>query len=525
MQNNQTKKNKPVVLVVLDGWGIAPPSHGNAITLAKTPFFSTLISLYPTYTLEAAGLAVGLSWGEMGGSEVGHLNLGAGKVIYQTLPRINKAIEDGSFFKNSAFLKAIEQARKYNSKIHLVGLVSNGNVHASIDHLKAILDLMKRENFKRVFLQAILDGRDTPYNSGLIFIKEILKEMEKNNLGGIATLAGRFYSMDRDGNWERIEKSYLAMTEGVGEKSSDPIKAIEESYKKNIFDEEFIPTVILKNNEPVAKVEDNDAVIFFNFRTERARELTKAFVLDDFKGFNRKRKIKNLFFVTMTEYEKGLPTEVAFPPETIEYPLARILSEHGLKQLHIAETEKYAHVTYFFNGGREKPYPNEDWVLVPSPKVSSFDQKPEMSAKEITQNVISAINKDKYDFILINFANPDIVGHTGNLQAVISAIELLDKLLSKIVEATLSKNGVVIITADHGNAEEIINLRTGEIDKEHSNNPVPFILVGKEWEKKEKEEVDLSTLSPVGILADVAPTILKIMGIPQPKEMNGKPLI
>jgi 2,3-bisphosphoglycerate-independent phosphoglycerate mutase len=384
---------------------------------------------------------------------------------------------------------------------------------------------MRRKNFNKVFLHAILDGRDTPYNSGIFFIKEVIEKMKKNRVGEIATLAGRFYSMDRDGNWGRTEKSYLAMTEGIGEKHKDPIKAIEESYKKNIFDEQFLPTVILKNNQPVAKVEDNDALIFFNFRTERARQLTKAFVLDDFSGFERKRKINNLLFVTMTEYEKGLPTEVAFPPETIDYPLARVLSDYGLKQLHIAETEKYAHVTYFFNGGREKPYPNEDWVLIPSAKVSSFDQKPEMSAKEITQYVISAINQDKYDFILINFANPDIVGHTGNLPAVISAIETLDKCLSQIVEAVLKKDGVAIITADHGNAEEVVNLLTGEIDKEHSTNPVPFILISKKWEKKEKEEIDLSSLKPVGVLADVAPTILKIMNIPQPKEMTGRPLI
>jgi len=516
---------KPVVLIILDGWGVAPPSHGNAISLAKTPFFSTITSLYPTYLLEASGLAVGLSWGEMGGSEVGHLNLGAGKVIYQTLPRIDKSISDGDFFNNPAFLKAIDHAKKDNSKIHLLGLVSSGNVHSSINHLYALLELMRRKNFNKVFLHAILDGRDTPYNSGIFFIKEVIEKMKKNRVGEIATLAGRFYSMDRDGNWGRTEKSYLAMTEGIGEKHKDPIKAIEESYKKNIFDEQFLPTVILKNNQPVAKVEDNDALIFFNFRTERARQLTKAFVLDDFSGFERKRKINNLLFVTMTEYEKGLPTEVAFPPETIDYPLARVLSDYGLKQLHIAETEKYAHVTYFFNGGREKPYPNEDWVLIPSAKVSSFDQKPEMSAKEITQYVISAINQDKYDFILINFANPDIVGHTGNLPAVISAIETLDKCLSQIVEAVLKKDGVAIITADHGNAEEVVNLLTGEIDKEHSTNPVPFILISKKWEKKEKEEIDLSSLKPVGVLADVAPTILKIMNIPQPKEMTGRPLI
>jgi len=522
----EVKKIKPIVLVILDGWGVAPPSSGNAISQARTPFFSELTSSYFTTTLQAAGLAVGLPWGEQGNSEVGHLNLGSGKVIYQSLPRIDKAIDEGTFFTNQAFLKAINHVKKNNSKLHLLGLVSSGNVHSSLEHLKALLLLTKKEGLKRVYLHAILDGRDAPYNSGLIFVEEIQKEMKKIGLGEIATISGRFYSMDRDNNWERVEKSYLAMTEGKTErKFSNPIKAIKDSYEKKIFDEEFIPTVIVKNGKPLALVEDNDAVIFFNFRTERARELTKAFVIPDFNNFSRQKIVKNLFFVTMTEYEEGLPVEVAFPTETIDYPLARILSEKGLTQLHIAETEKYAHVTYFFNGGREKPYPNEDWVLVPSPRVSSFDQKPEMSAKEITQKVISAINQEKYDFILINFANPDIVGHTANVKAIISAIETLDTLLSQIVEAVLKKNGIVIITADHGNAEEVINLLTGEIDKEHSTNPVPFILVGKEWEKKEKEKLDLHLITPVGVLADVAPTILKLMGIPQPKEMNGNPLI
>lgn len=520
------KRNKPIVLIILDGWGIAPPSHGNAISQAKTPFFSHLISLYPTLALQAAGLAVGLPWGEHGSSEVGHLNLGSGKVIYQSLPRIDKAISEGAFFTNPAFLKAIEHVKNNNSKLHLLGLVSKGDVHSSLGHLKALLKLAKKENLSKIYLHAILDGRDAPYNSGLIFIEEIQKEMKKLGRGEIATISGRFYAMDRDNHWERIEKAYLAMAAGESErKFSHPLEAIKDSYEKKIFDEEFMPTVMTKNNQPLAKVEDNDAVIFFNFRTERARELTKAFVLPDFNNFKRPRKIQNLFFVTMTEYEEGLPVEVAFPTETIDYPLARILSEKGFRQLHIAETEKYAHATYFFNGGKEKPYPNEDWVLVPSARVSSFDQKPEMSAKEITQKVISAIEKEKYDFILINFANPDIVGHTANLEAIIVAIETLDKLLSQIVEVTLKKDGLVIITADHGNAEEIVNLQTGAIDKEHSTNPVPFILVGQGWEKKEKEEVDLSLLPPTGVLADVAPTILKLMNIPQPKEMNGNPLV
>jgi len=521
-----SKKNRPIVLVILDGWGIAPPSHGNAITLAKTPVFSGLTSVYPVFTLQAAGLAVGLPWGEQGNSEVGHLNLGAGRVIYQTLPRIDKSISDGDFFTNQTFLKAINYVKKNNSKLHLLGLISTGGVHSSIEHLEALLQLAKKENLKKIFLHPILDGRDTPYNSGLKFIERIQKKIKEINLGEIATLSGRFYSMDRDSHWERIEKAYLAMTEGGSErKFKDPVEAIRDSYAKKIFDEEFIPTVIIKDNQPVAKIEDNDGVIFFNFRADRTREMTKAFVMPGFEGFPRKRTLQNLFFVTMTEYEEGLPVEVAFPSEKIEYPLARVLSEAGLRQLHIAETEKYAHVTYFFNGGQEKKFPNEDWLLIPSPRVSSYDQKPEMSAPEIAKQVILVITYEKYDFILVNFANPDMVGHTGDLTATIKAIETLDRLLGQIIDTVFKKNGLVIITADHGNAEELINLQTGEIDKEHSTNPVPFILVRKNLEEKKEEIPDLSMITPSGVLADVAPTILKLMGLSQPKEISGRPLI
>jgi 2,3-bisphosphoglycerate-independent phosphoglycerate mutase len=522
-------KRRPVVLIVLDGWGVAPPSSGNAVTLAKTPVFNNLLTHYPSYTLQASGEAVGLPWGKMGNSEVGHLNLGAGKIVWQTLPKIDHSITDGSFFKNEIFLEAINFVKNKKSKLHLIGLVSNGNVHSSINHLYALLELIKEKKLENVFIHAILDGRDTPFNSGEVFIKELEKRLKKLNIGKIATLVGRYWAMDRDKHWERTEKAYLAITDGEAERYfKEPLKAISESYKEKNYDEEFKPTVIVdKNNRPIAKVSDNDAVIFFNFRPDRARQLTKAFVLEDFEYFKRRRKIENLFFVTLTEYEANLPVKVAFPPEKIENPLAKILSDLNLKQFHIAETEKYAHVTYFFNGGREKPFPNEDRVLIPSPKVTSYDQKPEMSAYEVTNKTIEAIEKNIYDFVIVNFANPDMVGHTGNLEAGKKAVEVVDECLGKILFSLLKINGCAIVTADHGNIEEMINLRTGEIDKEHSTNPVPFIIVSKEFELKNPltEVPDLSLTTPIGVLADVSPTILKLMGIPKPKEMTGVSLI
>ena len=527
---------KPVVLVVLDGWGVAPPSQGNAISLAKKPIFDKLLISYPVMTLQAAGEAVGLSWGEMGNSEVGHLNLGAGKIVYQNLPRINRAIVSGDFFKNPILLAAIQHVKRYNSNLHLIGLISNGNVHGSLDHLYATLEMAKREGLSNVYIHAILDGRDTPYNSGLGFMTEVREKIKTIGIGEIVSLSGRFYAMDRDGHWERTEKAYLAMTEGlVSNYADDPILAIKESYQKKIFDEEFLPTVIvkhLKNHDslkpcPKVKISDDDAVIFLNFRADRARQLTKAFVLPGFENFKRPRLLQNLFFVTMVEYEIGLPVQIAFPPEKIEYPLARVISEADLTQLHIAETEKYAHVTFFFNGGREEPFKGEDRILIPSPRVSSYDQAPAMSAPLVAQKVIEAVRDGKYDFIVVNFANPDMVGHTGNLNASIQAIEIIDHLLGEIILAVLEVNGVALITADHGNIEELINLRTGEIDKEHSTASVPLIIVGKDYELKEPLTTvpDLSTLTPAGVLADVAPTILKIMNLPIPKEMMGIPLI
>lgn len=531
MSDTTINRPKPVILMILDGWGIAPPSRSNAITLAKTPAIDNLIKTYPSMTLQASGEAVGLSWGEIGNSEVGHLNLGSGKLVYQNLPRITKSITDGKFFENEKFLAAISHAKKNKSAMHIMGLMSTGGVHASSDHLYALLELCAKEKLKKVFLHLFLDGRDMPYNSGLDLIKKLEEKLEKNKFGQIATLAGRFYAMDRDNHWERIVLSYNAMVKGeAAENFKSATEAIGASYDKKIYDEEFVPTVIVdKASQPIAKIQSGDSVIFFNFRSDRTRELTKGFVLPGFEKFPRDY-IQDLFFVTMTEYEKDLPVEIAFPPEMINEPMAKVLADNKLKQLHIAETEKYAHVTFFFNGGREDQFEGEERILVPSPRVKSYAEKPEMSAKEITKKVIEAIMADKFDFIVLNFANSDMVAHTGDLKPAIKACEIVDNCVKQIVEVILAKGGVAFITADHGNAEEIINLQSGKIDKEHSTYPVPFIIIGKQWEGKtaglaDSPGSDLSLVQPSGILSDVSPTILKVMGLEQPKEMTGKSLI
>ncbi|MBI5077686.1 2,3-bisphosphoglycerate-independent phosphoglycerate mutase [Candidatus Falkowbacteria bacterium] len=521
---------KPIALIILDGWGVAPASDGNAISKAKIPNFNKYVAHYPAMTLLASGEAVGLSWGEMGNSEVGHLNLGVGKVFYQNLPRIDKAIEDKMFFENKAFLEAIEHAKKHNSKLHLMGIVSQGKVHGMNTHCYALLELAKKQKMKEVYIHAFLDGRDSTYNSGKGFIKELEDKIDEIGIGEIATLHGRMYAMDRDNRWERVEKTYLALVQGKSEeyfKTAE--KAIEASYERKVFDEEFVPVVIGKEDAPMAEIADNDAVIFFNFRADRARQLTQAIVSDDFNKFGRD-KLKNLFFATMTEYQAGLPVKTAFPKEIIRTSLSKILNEKGLRQLHIAETEKYAHVTFFFGGGVEEPYAGEDRIVVPSPKVASYAEAPAMSAKKVTQELVAEILKEKHDFIILNFANPDMVGHTGDPKATIEAIETTDKCLGEIVELILSKSGAAFIVADHGNAEELVNLQTGEMDKEHSTNPVPFIVISAQHEGKTIEDVelvghDLSLVQPIGLLSDVAPTILKMMGIDVPEEMTGKPLI
>ncbi len=517
-----------VILVILDGWGVAAPSRGNAITLARTPIFKKLIATYPTFTLQAAGETVGLPWGEVGNSEVGHLTLGAGKILFQDLPRINHSISDKSFFTNRAFLQATDYVKQNNSALHLIGLVSPGGVHSYNEHLYALLEVAKNQAINNVFVHVILDGRDVSYNSGVGFVEDLQNIIGKVGVGQIATLAGRFYAMDRDNHWDRTQAYYSALTKGEGSLVTDPVTAIKKSYEDKVYDEELMPTVITKNNQPIALVKDNDAVIFFNFRSDRARQLTGSFVLPKFDKFKHQH-LTNLLFVTMTEYDSNLPTVVAFPPEVVDKPLAKVLAEAGLKQLHIAETEKYAHVTYFFNGGREKSYDGEDRVLVPSPVVSSYDQKPAMSAREITRKLTEAVRAYSYNFYVANFANVDMVGHTGNLPATIQAVEFLDECLGEVVSAVLEAGAILLITADHGNAEAVMNLQSGAIDKEHSTNPVPLIIIGPGLEHKAAAYApvteDLSQLKSAGMLSDVAPTILKILSIPKPSEMTGLSLL
>lgn len=520
--------HRPVVLIIMDGWGIAPDSDGNAVTRAKTPNLENYLKNYPVMNLIASGPEVGLSFGEMGNSEVGHLNIGAGRVYYQTLPRIDVEINNGNFFKNKSFLEAIKHVKKHKSNLHLIGLASAGKVHSSLDHTFALLELLKKHKLsKNVFVHAFLDGRDTVYNSGKYFIESLLNKMKELKVGKLATMAGRYWAMDRDNHWDRIQKVYNMIVNGESEQvADDPLVSLDESYAKKVYDEEFLTTIISDGkNQATATIKDDDAVIFFNFRPDRARELTKAFVLPNFEKFER-TQLKNLFFVTMSEYEKELPVEVAYFPTVILNSLAEVVSKAGLKQYHIAETEKYAHITFFLNGTREEPFPEEYRKIIPSPKVSSYDQQPEMSAREITKAVIKAVDNDEYDFIAINFANADMVGHVGQLDTTVKACEVVDESVGKIVDHVLAKKGAVVITADHGNAEEVLNLQTGDVDKEHSTNPVPMYVVAQELMGQagpsgDPPEGDLSLIQPVGILADIAPTVLKLLGVDKPEEMTG----
>jgi 2,3-bisphosphoglycerate-independent phosphoglycerate mutase len=465
----------------------------------------------------------------MGNSEVGHLSIGAGRVYYKTFPRINRSISSGEFFENESFLRAIEHVKKNKSKLHILGLISSGGVHGVDAHAFALLELAKKHKLKKVFIHAILDGRDTVYNSAPDFIGGLQEKIEELKLGSIATLVGRYFTMDRDNRWDRVKKAYDAMVSGVGKEATDSMEALKESYTNEVYDEGFLPTVLKKGSKPVATIDDNDAVIFFNFRPDRARQITSAFVSDDFDGFERVKK-ENLFFVTMSEYEKDLPVEVAFGPVVINNCLAEVISKNGLSQLHIAETEKYAHVTFFLNGTHEDPFEGEDRVLVPSPKVATYDLKPEMSARVLAEKTIKELQENKYDFIVLNFANPDMVGHTGNFDAAKDGIEVVDECIGKIVTEVLGRDGSVLITSDHGNSEELKNLRTGESLKEHATNPVPLIIISNKYEGQpsiagEVPDGDLSLMPTIGMLADVAPTILVIMGIEQPEDMTGQPLL
>jgi len=538
---------RPVILVILDGWGIAPDSPGNAVTNASLPNFNSYWSSFPHTQLVASGEAVGLPMEEKGNSETGHLNLGAGRIVYQDLPRINMAIADGSFYKIPAFLKAIRHTQEKNSNLHLLGLIGQGGVHSNIQHLFALLRLAKEKGVKKVFLHLFSDGRDSPPTSTVSFVNQVKQAISQIGVGEIATLMGRYYGMDRDYHWERTEIAYRALVYGEGIKSNNLEEAIRNSYNEGVTDEFIKPIICLgKDNKPLPRIGKSDAVIFFNFRVDRPRQLTKAFVVEDFKSligqkavfdpyteryfkrtyvprqiesvFDRGPKIPDLFFVTMTEYEKGLPVEVAFPPITVPLPLGRVLAERNLRQLRLTETEKERFVTYYFNGQRERPFLGEDRIIIPSPDVPTYDLKPEMSSFEITDVLLKKVKEKTYDFILVNFACPDMVGHTGVLEAGIKACEAVDICLKKIVTTIRNLGGTLVITADHGNIEEMINLRTGQVDTEHSNNPVPFIVVSNKFLGK---PVKL----PSGILADVAPTILELLEINKPTQFSGRSLL
>ena len=505
---------RPVMLIILDGFGLGKDYPGNAIKLAKTPNIDRLMREYPTTTLEASGLAVGLPEGQMGNSEVGHLNIGAGRIIYQDFTRISKSIVDGNFFEKEEFLKAIENAKKNKSKIHLIGLVSKGGVHSHISHLYALLELMKKQDFYNVYIHAILDGRDVSPTAGKEDIKELVDKIKEIGCGKIATVSGRYYAMDRDRRWDRTKLAYDAYTLGIGNVDTDPVEAIEKSYKEDITDEFIIPTVIKEDGKPLATVDNNDSIIFFNFRPDRARQITRAFVDEEFNGFNREKKV-NTFYVTMTEYDRTIEKVlVAFKEEIPTNTLGKYISEKGLNQLRIAETEKYAHVTFFFNGGIEEAFEKEDRVLIPSPKVATYDLKPEMSALEVKDEVINRLNMEKYDLIILNFANPDMVGHTGVVPAAVKAIETEDRCLGEIVDLLIEKGGRALITSDHGDAEMLIDERDGSPVTSHTSNRVPLIFIGDKDAKLRE-----------GILADLAPTLLELLGLEKPEEMTGKSLI
>ena len=506
---------KPTVLLILDGYGERKEKDGNAIALANTPVMDKLKKEFPYVEGQASGLFVGLPDGQMGNSEVGHMNMGAGRIVYQELTRITKAIEDGDFFENKALKEAVEHCKKENTALHFMGLVSSGGVHSHIGHIYGLLELAKRAGLKKVYLHAFLDGRDTPPDSGKSFLMEVEKKMQELGVGEIATISGRYYAMDRDKNYDRVEKAYRAMVDGTGEKASSVEEAIDASYAKKVYDEFVLPTVIEKDGA-VHTVSDGDAMIFFNFRPDRAREICHAFCDDEFNFFNRGPR-KKVFFVCFTDYDPTIPNKrVAFEKEEIHNTLGEVVSNLGKNQLRIAETEKYAHVTFFFNGGKEEPYENEDRILIPSPKeVPTYDLKPEMSCYTVTEKLTEAIRSGKYDLVVANFANPDMVGHTGVLSAAIKAIEVVDECMGKVVDAVESMHGNIFILADHGNADIMIDEKTGEPYTAHTTNPVPFILVSDEKHK----------LREGGCLADVAPTLLELMGIPQPKEMTGKSLL
>jgi 2,3-bisphosphoglycerate-independent phosphoglycerate mutase len=510
------KGDKLIALVILDGFGTNPRHEGNAVHAANTPNLDALMFNYPVSSIKTSGMDVGLPRGQMGNSEVGHTNIGAGRIVYQELTRITKSIEDGDFFEKAEFLKAVRNCKANNSKLHIMGLLSDGGVHSHNTHLYALIELAKRYGLQEVYIHCFFDGRDVPPDSAKGYVEELEKVLREKGTGKIASVMGRYYAMDRDNRWERVKLAYDAMTLGKGLEAKSAGEAVAASYAKEEYDEFVKPTVILNNGKPTATVDNNDSIIFFNFRPDRAREITRAFVDPDFKGFEREKGFLNLCFICMTQYDKTMPNvEVAFKPESLENTFGEYISKHGYKQLRIAETEKYAHVTFFFNGGVETMYEGEDRCLIPSPKVATYDLKPEMSAYEVTEEVIRRINSKQYDVIILNYANCDMVGHTGVMEAAVKAVEAVDACVGKVVDAVTAQGGIVLITADHGNAEQMLDYETGGPFTAHTTNPVPLIGVGLGEGAKLKD----------GRLADLAPTILDLMGLQKPREMTGESLI
>lgn len=507
---------KPTVLMILDGYGLNDNCEANAVCEAKTPIMDQLKSQCPFVKGNASGMAVGLPEGQMGNSEVGHLNMGAGRIVYQELTRITKEIEDGDFFQNEALLKAVRNAKANDSALHLFGLLSDGGVHSHNTHVYGILELAKREGLSKVFVHCFLDGRDTPTTAGKEYIKELNDKMKELGVGQVASVMGRYYAMDRDNRWDRVERAYNVMTKGEGNQAECPVCAVKDSYAAEKTDEFVEPTAIVKDGQPVGIIKDKDSVIFFNFRPDRAREITRAFCDDEFTGFARDKRL-DLTYVCFTEYDPTIPNkDVAFHKVAISNTFGEFLAANGMTQARIAETEKYAHVTFFFNGGVEEPNKGEDRILVESPKVATYDLKPEMSAYEVCDKLTEAIRSGKYDVIIINFANPDMVGHTGVEDAAIKAVEAVDACVGKAVDAVKEVDGQMFICADHGNAEQLKDYVTGETFTAHTTNPVPFILVNAEPGYGLREG---------GCLADIAPTLIEMMGMEQPKEMTGKSLL
>lgn len=511
------QRPKPMMLMILDGWGIRPAGPGNAVCLAQTPHLDDLLSRYPHTQLQTSGKAVGLPDGIMGNSEVGHLNLGAGRVVYQDLTRIDLAIEDGSFFENPSINKAVQSALGQGRALHLMGLVSDGGVHSQLSHLLALLDLAKNKGLSRVYVHAILDGRDTPPDGGKDYVARVQAHIDKIGNGRIASICGRYYAMDRDTRWDRTQLAYQLYTQGIGVPATDPVVAVDQAYEKNESDEFVKPVVITdKNNAPLATIQDGDSVIFFNFRADRARQITRALTETQFQGFQRSVWPQVAEYVCMALYDEQFSLSIAFPPVVLKEILGEVISRQGLRQLRIAETEKYAHVTYFFNGGEEKPFENEDRCLVPSPRdVPTYDYKPQMSAEAVTEEVLQRIASDGYDLMILNFANMDMVGHTGKLEAAIEAVQTVDQCVGRIVDAVRAKGGALLITADHGNAETLIDDK-GHVHTAHTTNPVHLVLV---------DDSHMQIRLRPGVLGDVAPTILDLMAITQPDQMTGRSLL